>query len=203
MIGNHWRVGREVRMVSLPRIAGIVGLAALCGCASSSATGAKPLSHTAKDISGQEVDLARYRGRVVMIVNVASKCGFTPQYAALESIYGKYKARGFMILGFPSNDFLWQEPGTNEEIKAFCSLKYNVTFDMFAKVSVRGKDASPVYRDLIPKKTNGPFGGAIKWNFTKFLVARDGAVVARSSPITKPDDPEVIAAIEKELARTP
>jgi glutathione peroxidase len=190
-------------MVSLPRIAGIVGLAALCGCASSNATGAKPLSHTAKDINGQEVALTKYRGRVVMIVNVASKCGFTPQYAALESVYGKYKDRGFMILGFPSNDFLWQEPGTNEEIKAFCSLKYNVTFDMFAKVSVRGKDASPVYRDLISKKTNGPFGGAIKWNFTKFLVARDGAVVARFSPSTKPDDPEVIAAIEKELARTP
>jgi glutathione peroxidase len=108
-----------------------------------------------------------------------------------------------MVLGFPSNDFLWQEPGTNEEIKTFCSTKYNVTFDMFAKVSVRGKDATPLYKELTSKKTNGSFGGAIKWNFTKFLVARDGLVVARFSPATKPDDPEVIRAIENELAKTP
>jgi glutathione peroxidase len=190
-------------MPSLSRIAGIVSLATLCGCASSNGTGASPLSHTVQDIGGQDVDLAKYRGKVVLIVNVASKCGFTPQYAALESIYEKYKDRGFTILGFPSNDFLWQEPGTNEEIKTFCSTKYNVTFDMFAKVSVRGKDASPIYRDLTSKKTNGPFGGAIKWNFTKFLIARDGAVVARFGPATKPDDPEVIGAIETELMKTP
>jgi glutathione peroxidase len=180
-----------------------LGIAALCGCAASNVTGAKPLSHVVKDIDGREVDLATYRGKVVMIVNVASKCGFTPQYAALESIYGKYKDRGFMILGFPSNDFLWQEPETNEEIKAFCALKYNVTFDMFAKVSVRGKGASPLYKDLTSKKANGPFGGAIKWNFTKFLIARDGAVVARFGSTTKPDDLEVISSIETELAKIP
>jgi glutathione peroxidase len=156
-----------------------------------------------KDINDRDVDLAKYRGKVVLIVNVASKCGFTPQYAALESIYGKYKDRGFIILGFPSNDFLWQEPGTNEEIKTFCSTKYNVTFDMFAKVSVRGREASPVYKDLTSKKVNGPFGGAIKWNFTKFLIARDGAVVARFGPATKPDAPEVLKAIEKELGNAP
>jgi glutathione peroxidase len=161
------------------------------------------LSHTAEDINGQDVDLAKYRGKVVMIVNVASKCGFTPQYAALESIYEKYKDRGLMVLGFPSNDFLWQEPGTNEEIKTFCSIKYNVTFDMFAKVSVRGKDTAPLYKNLTSKNANGSFGGAIKWNFTKFLVARDGVVVARFSPSTKPNDPEVIRAIENELAKTP
>ena len=189
-------------MLSLSRIAGIFSLATLCGCASSNGTGASPLSHTVKDITDRDVDLANYRGKVVMIVNVASKCGFTPQYAALESIYEKYKDRGFMILGFPSNDFLWQEPGTNEEIKAFCSLKYNVTFNMFAKVSVRGKDASPLYKDLTSKKASGPSGGAIKWNFTKFLVARNGVVVARFGPTTKPDDPEVISAIETELAKT-
>lgn len=184
-------------------IAGVVSLVVLCGCASSSGTGARPLSYSAKDINGQDVDLAKYRGKVVMIVNVASKCGFTPQYAALESIYEKYKDQGFVILGFPSNDFLWQEPGTNEDIKAFCSTKYNVTFDMFAKVSVRGKDAAPFYKDLTSKKTNGPFGGAIKWNFTKFLVGRDGVVAARFAPATKPDDEEVIGAIEAELAKTP
>jgi len=186
-----------------PSIAPMVGLLALCGCASSSGTGAKPLSHSAQDINGNNIDLAKYLGSVVMIVNVASKCGFTPQYAALETIYGKYKDRGFMILGFPSNDFLWQEPGTNEEIKSFCSLKYNVTFDMFAKVSVRGKDASPVYKDLTSKQVNGPFGGAIKWNFTKFLVSCEGIVVARFAPTTKPDDPEIIKAIEDELAKSP
>lgn len=119
------------------------------------------------------------------------------------SIYEKYKDRGFTVLGFPSNDFLWQEPGTNEEIRTFCSLKYNVTFDMFAKVSVRGQDASLLYKDLTSKKANGAFGGAIKWNFTKFLVARDGAVVARFGPSTKPDDPEVVGVIEAELAKTP
>ncbi len=190
-------------MHSWSRIAGIVGLATLCGCASSGGTGASPLSHTVKDINEQEVDLSKYRGKVVMIVNVASKCGFTPQYAALELIYEKYRDRGFVILGFPSNDFLWQEPGSNAEIKTFCSLKYNVTFDMFAKVSVRGGDASPLYQDLTSKKLNGPFGGAVKWNFTKFLVSRDGAVVARFGPSTKPDDPEVIGAIEAELTKTP
>jgi len=190
-------------MSSLSRIAGIVSLATLCGCASSNGTGASPLSYTVKDINDRDVDLAKYRGKVVLIVNVASKCGFTPQYAALESIYGKYKDRGFIILGFPSNDFLWQEPGTNEEIKTFCSTKYNVTFDMFAKVSVRGREASPVYKDLTSKKVNGPFGGAIKWNFTKFLIARDGAVVARFGPATKPDAPEVLKAIEKELGNAP
>ena len=190
-------------MSSLSRIAGIVSLATLCGCASSNGIGARPLSYTVKNISGRDVDLVKYRGKVVLIVNVASKCGFTPQYAALESIYEKYKDRGFVILGFPSNDFLWQEPGTNEEIKTFCSTKYNVTFDMFAKVSVRGREASPVYKDLTSKKVNGPFGGAIKWNFTKFLIARDGAVVARFGPATKPDDPDVLQAIEKELAKAP
>jgi glutathione peroxidase len=183
-------------------ITGIVGLVTLCGCASSGGTGASPLSHTVKDISGREVNLAKHHGNVVLIVNVASKCGFTPQYAALESIYEKYKERGFMILGFPSNDFLWQEPGSNEEIKLFCSTKYNVTFDMFAKVSVRGKNASPLYKELTSKKINGPFGGAIKWNFTKFLVSRTGVVVARFGSATKPDDPEVIRAIENELAKT-
>jgi len=152
-----------------------------------------------KDINGQEVDLARYLGKVVLIVNVASKCGFTPQYAGLQSIYERYKARGFTVLGFPSNDFLWQEPDTNDAIKTFCSTKYNVTFDLFAKIAVRGKNASPLYKDLTSKKVNGRFGGAIKWNFTKFLVGPDGVVVARFGPSTRPDDPEIVNAIEKAL----
>ena len=190
-------------MVSWFWVVPVLGLVTLCGCASSGGMGTKPLSYTVKDIDGHDVDLATYRGKVVMIVNVASKCGFTPQYAALEAIYKKYKDQGFVILGFPSNDFLWQEPGTNEEIKSFCSLKYNVTFDMFSKVSVKGKDAAPLYKDLTSKETNGPFGGSIKWNFTKFLIARDGVVAARFGSATTPDDPEVIRAIENELAKAP
>jgi len=184
------------------RTAGMLGLLTLCGCASSGETGASPLVHTVKDIDNQEVSLSKYLGKVVLIVNVASKCGFTPQYAALESIYEKYKDRGFAVLGFPSNDFLRQEPGTNAEIKSFCSLKYNVTFDMFSKISVRGKAISPLYKDLTSKEKNGPYGGAIKWNFTKFLVGRDGKVIARFAPTTKPDAPEVLRAIERELEKT-
>lgn len=189
-------------MGSWTRVTQVVGLATLCGCSASTGTGAKPLTHVVQDIDGHAVDLAKYHGKVVMIVNVASKCGFTPQYAALEMVYEKYKDRGFVILGFPCNDFLWQEPGTNEEIKSFCSLKYNVSFDLFAKVAVRGKTAAPLYQDLTSKQVNGPFGGAIKWNFTKFLVGRNGAVVARFAPTTKPDAPEVVHAIEAELAKT-
>jgi len=182
------------------RWAGIMSLAALCGCATSGGTGARPLTYVVEDINGNRVDLATYQGNVVLIVNVASKCGFTPQYASLQSLYEKYREQGFVVLGFPSNDFMWQEPGTNAEIKSFCSTKYNVTFPMFAKISVRGGDASPLYQTLTSKKANGPFGGAIKWNFTKFLVGRDGVVVARFGPSQPPDSPEVIAAIERELA---
>lgn len=188
-------------MPSWSRLAGIMSLAALCGCATSGATGASPLTHVVEDIDGHQIDLAKYRGNVVLIVNVASKCGFTPQYTALEALYQKYKDQGLAILGFPSNDFMWQEPGTNEEIKTFCSTKFNVTFDLFAKISVRGGDASPLYKDLTSKKANGPYGGAIKWNFTKFLVSREGVVVARFGPSEEPGAPEVVAAIEKELLK--
>jgi glutathione peroxidase len=162
--------------------------------------GAAVLGHVVKDIDGNEVDLAKYKGKVVMIVNVASKCGFTPQYEQLEAVYKKYADQGFVVLGFPSNDFMWQEPGSDAEIKRFCHLKYNVTFDMFAKVSVRGSDQAPIYGDLTSKKTNGPFGGMIKWNFTKFIVGRDGRVCARFAPTTRPDDRSVVEAIERELA---
>ncbi|MBX7256695.1 MAG: glutathione peroxidase [Candidatus Hydrogenedentes bacterium] len=190
-------------MLTWSRIAGVVGLAALCGCTSPGSSGAKVWTHTVKDINGQDVDLTKYQGKVALIVNVASKCGFTPQYTALEAIYQKYKDQEFVILGFPCNDFLWQEPATNEEIKTFCSSKYNVTFDMFAKISVRGGDTSPLYKDLVSKKINGPYGGAIKWNFTKFLVGRNGEVVARFGPSTTPDDPTVLRAIEAELEKKP
>ena len=134
---------------------------------------------TAKDIDGTERLLSEFAGKVVLIVNVASKCGFTPQYKGLEALYQRYKERGFVILGFPANDFLRQEPATDAEIKSFCSLTYGVTFPMFAKVSVKGKDTHPLYAFLTEKESNPQFSGKITWNFNKFLFDRKGALVAR------------------------
>lgn len=153
-----------------------------------------------KDIDGNMVDLSRYKGKVAMIVNVASRCGLTPQYEALNAIYKKYADQGFVVLGFPANNFMGQEPGTNEEIKSFCQTQYNVAFDMFSKISVKGDDIAPLYAYLTSKETNPGFSGSIKWNFSKFLVDREGRVVARFAPTTKPDSKKVIAAIESALA---
>jgi len=150
--------------------------------------------------TGQPESLCQYRGKVVLIVNTASACGFTPQYTALESIYEKYKDRGFVIVGIPANNFGAQEPGTNEEIKTFCTSKYNVTFPMMAKVSVKGDDITPLYQFLTDKGMNPKTGGEIGWNFTKFLVDGDGKVVARFDSAVKPESPEVAVAIEKALA---
>jgi glutathione peroxidase len=154
---------------------------------------------TLKDIDGKEAALAQYRGKVLLLVNVASRCGFTPQYEGLEKVYLKYKDRGLVILGFPANNFMSQEPGTNEEIKTFCSLKYNVTFPMFAKISVKGADTHPLYKYLTDKQTDPDFAGEVKWNFNKFLVGRDGRVIGRFEPPVKPESPEVTQAIEKAL----
>ncbi len=151
---------------------------------------------TLNSIDGQPTSLAQFKGKVVLIVNVASKCGFTPQYAGLEALYEKYKERGFVVLGFPANNFLWQEPGTNEEIKAFCTRKYNVTFPMFAKVSVKGKDKTPLYQFLTDKKANPATGGEIGWNFTKFLADRNGKVIARFDSSVSPQSAEMVSAIE-------
>ena len=178
-------------------------LGAAAGCGAAEGTGGNMLKYTMKDIDGHDVDLAAYLGKVVMIVNVASKCGFTPQYEGLEKIYELYKDRGFVILGFPSNDFLWQEPGDDAAIKSFCSTKYGVTFPMFAKIRVRGKDKAPLYADLTSKAINGPFGGGIKWNFTKFLLDRHGTVIGRFGPSTPPTAPEVLAAINKAVEAKP
>ncbi len=147
-------------------------------------------------IDGAPAPLAAYKGKVLLLVNVASKCGFTPQYTQLEAVYEKYKDQGLVVAGFPANNFGAQEPGTNEEIKTFCSRKYSVTFPMYAKISVKGSDIAPLY-DYLTKST----GGDIKWNFTKFLVGKDGAILARFESKVKPDDPEVTAAIEKALAQ--
>src|SRR6201987_2402599 len=146
---------------------------------------------TMNSIDGQPVSLKSFSGKVVMLVNVASKCGFTPQYTALEALYEKYKDRGFVIVGVPANNFMQQEPGTNEEIKAFCSRKYNVTFPMMSKVSVLGDDQTPLYKFLTDKSANPQVGGDIKWNFTKFLFDRNGNPITRFEPPVKPDSPEV------------
>ena len=156
---------------------------------------------TMKSIDGDPVSLKSYSGKVVMLVNVASKCGFTPQYSGLESLYEKYRDRGFVIIGIPANNFAQQEPGTNEEIKTFCTRKYNVSFPMMAKVSVLGEDETPLYRFLTDKTANPQVGGDIKWNFTKFLFDRSGKPVTRFEPAVKPDSPEVQAAIESALSK--
>ena len=147
---------------------------------------------TMNSIDGKATPLSEFKGKVTMIVNVASRCGYTPQYAALEALYEKYKDKGFVIAGFPANNFGGQEPGTNEEIRQFCSARYNVRFPMFAKISVLGPDKDPLYRYL-----TGTGGGEIQWNFTKFLLDRNGKVIARFESAVTPDSPEVTAAVEK------
>jgi glutathione peroxidase len=154
---------------------------------------------TMNSIEGQPMPLAKFEGKVMLIVNVASKCGFTPQYEGLEAVYEKYKEQGLVIVGFPANNFMAQEPGTNEEIKTFCSTKYNVKFPLYSKISVKGDDKAPLYRFLTDTASNPKTGGEIKWNFTKFLVDRNGKVIARFESAVKPESPEVTGAIEKAL----
>ena len=151
-------------------------------------------------IDNQAVSLGDYHGKVLLVVNVASQCGYTPQYAGLETLYERYKDKGFVVMGFPANNFGAQEPGSNEEIKTFCSRKYSVKFPMFSKVSVQGGDTAPLYQYLT-KSANPSVAGDIKWNFTKFLVDRQGNVVARFEPNVTPESPEITAAIEKALAK--
>ncbi len=158
------------------------------------------LGLTMESIDGSPVELAKYKGKVVLIVNVASKCGLTPQYTQLEALHEKYSDKGLAVLGFPANEFGRQEPGTNEEIQEFCSSKYNVKFDMFSKVVVKGDGQCELYKMLTAEDTEPVGPGPISWNFEKFLVNREGKVVKRFAPRTRPDDPEVIAAIESELA---
>ena len=159
------------------------------------------LEFTMKNIKGQDIKLSDYSGKVLLLVNVASKCGYTPQYEGLESIYRKYKDQGLVVMGFPANNFLGQEPGTDEEIITFCTTKYNVTFPMFSKISVKGDKIHPLYRFLTSKETNPEFGGGISWNFNKFLVDRSGKIVDRFGTRDKPESEKVVQAIEQALLK--
>ena len=158
---------------------------------------------TLKDIDGRDRSLAEFKGQVLLLVNVASKCGFTKQYAGLEKLYQAYKDRGFVVLGFPANNFMGQEPGTEAEIKSFCSLNYGVTFPMYSKISVKGKTIHPLYAYLTDEELHPGSGGAVGWNFNKFLVGRDGKVLAHYGSRTAPEDPELAAAIEAALQAAP
>ena len=150
-------------------------------------------------IDGSPAPLAAYKGKVLLLVNVASKCGFTPQYKGLEALYEKYKDQGLVVIGFPANNFGGQEPGTNEEIQTFCSRTYHVSFPMYSKISVKGEDKAPLYQYLTGKDANPSTGGEIGWNFTKFLVDKNGKVVARFDSKVTPESPELTGAVEQAL----
>ena len=153
----------------------------------------------ARDIDGNLVRLDQYRGKALLIVNVASKCRFTPQYEGLQRLYDKYQSRGLVVLGFPANNFAWREPGTDAEIKEFCTSKYNVTFPIFSKISVAGEDIHPLYRYLTDEALNPQLGGKVTWNFNKYLVAPDGSPVAHFASDLVPESPEIVGAIESLL----
>jgi glutathione peroxidase len=179
---------------------------ALCGAAETEPNVPPPksvLDFTLNDIDGHATSLGAFKGQVLLLVNVASHCGFTPQYEGLEKLYGRYKERGLVVLGFPANNFLGQEPGTETEIKQFCTTRYHITFPLFAKISVKGADQHPLYKFLTSKESNPDFAGAITWNFNKFLIGRDGRIIGRYGSRTTPQDTNLVAAIEQALAVQP
>ncbi|MEY5000184.1 MAG: Glutathione peroxidase BsaA [Bacteroidota bacterium] len=150
-----------------------------------------------KDINGKTFDFATLKGKKIMVVNTASKCGLTPQYEQLEALYTKYKAKNFVIVGFPANDFMSQEPGTDQEIQQFCKLNYGVSFPMMSKISVKGKEMAPIYQFLTQKAKNGKEDSKVEWNFQKYLIDENGHLAKVISPRVLPDDPSIIAWIEK------
>lgn len=187
-------------------VVGVAMLLILSGCEadnpsaeSVSPTGDGFYAYSGEDIDGKTVFLSAFQGKVVLVVNVASKCGFTRQYDDLQALYERYKDRGFVVLGFPANNFGNQEPGSNEEIKTFCTTQFNVTFPMFSKISVLGDDIHPLYAYLTDSARNHPHGGAIQWNFTKFLIGKDGLTLDRFGSRTNPQDAAVIEQIEAAL----
>ncbi|MCG6156101.1 glutathione peroxidase [Rubinisphaera margarita] len=180
-------------------------LAAVATVFSASPVSAKapesPLSYEVTSLSGEKVDLSKYKGKVVMIVNVASRCGATPQYETLQQLHEMYSDKGLVILGFPCNQFGKQEPGTAAQIQEFCTSNYGVTFDMFSKIDVNGDDASPLYKHLTSEEASPEHAGDIRWNFEKFLIGKDGKVVARFRTGVQPNSDQVIATIERELKK--
>jgi glutathione peroxidase len=160
------------------------------------------LGFSVKDIDGNDIALSKYAGKVLLIVNVASHCGNTKQYKPLEALYEKYREQGFEVLAFPANDFAFQEPGSNTDIKQFCTSTFSVTFPLFSKISVKGDDIDPLYRYLTDKKTDLLYGGSIEWNFAKFLVDRNGRIVGRFKAGHSPDSPDVVSAIENQLKQS-
>lgn len=188
-------------MRSLSLCAGIAMLAAATLSFAEDKKVPAVLNFKMKSLDGKDVDLAKYNGKVLLIVNVASKCGYTPQYKGMEALHEKYADQGLVVLGVPANEFGKQEPGTDQEIAKFCSDKYNVKFDMLSKVVVKGPDQVPLYKHLTDKTTNPKSGGEIKWNFTKFLIGRNGDIVARFEPGVDPSAKEITSAIEAELAK--
>ena len=182
-------------LIALLMMTGITGATAKEGESQESSV----LGFTMRSIDGTDIPLSAYSGKVILLVNVASKCGYTPQYKDLEELYLKYKDRGLVILGFPANNFGSQEPGTDAEIKAFCTTAYNVTFPMFSKISVKGADQHPLYRFLTSDTTDPKFAGDVRWNFTKYLVDRNGTVVGKFSSSAKPLSDDLVGAIEAAL----
>jgi glutathione peroxidase len=167
-------------------------------CAASNALAAAPLAGEMKSIDGKPVDLASYKGKVVLVVNVASRCGYTGQYAGMQKLYDAYKDKGFVILGFPANDFGAQEPGTDAEIASFCSTKYGVTFPMFSKITVKGPGKVALYQSLTESADPK---GEVAWNFEKFLIGKDGSVIGRFKSGVAPESPDLAKAIEAALAK--
>lgn len=193
-----------LRLTEISLLASGAALLTLLPCASASTQdepkkGASIYDFRVADIDGNEVPLSSFQGKVLLIVNTASQCGYTPQYKGLQELYTKYKDRGFEVLAFPANEFGAQEPGTNEQIKEFCTANYKVSFPLFSKIVVKGPGIHPLYEFLTSESTNPRFAGTIPWNFTKFLVNRKGEVVARFEPRNRPESAEVVTAIEKAL----
>lgn len=184
--------------MSLDKLCVLFAAFALAFVSASSVWAELPLTGEVKTIDGKAVDLASYKGKVVLIVNVASRCGATPQYAGLQKLYDTYKDKGLVVLGFPANDFGAQEPGTDSQIADFCTSKYSVNFPMFSKITVKGPAKSPLYKTLT-ESADPP--GEVAWNFEKFLVGKDGEVAARFKTGVQPSDAALIAAVEAALAR--
>ena len=173
-------------------------LCGMCGMVLAHADQPQPLSGEVKKLDGTPVDLAKYKGKVVLIVNVASRCGYTPQYTGLQKLYDTYKDKGLVVLGFPANEFGGQEPGSDADIATFCSTKYGVTFDMFSKIIVKGPQKAALYKTLTESATPP---GEVAWNFEKFLIGREGGIVGRYKSGVAPEDAKLITAIEAELGK--